>query len=112
METEFDQSIKKHINFLKDNLEDQNIYSSKFSEILQEMDIFQTEDNEENKENNQDEGKDNQSNDDQESDTEDQKDENKEQETEASLDSDYDIDEYKLDEQLMDTDSDQKIQSN
>ncbi len=107
-ETEFDQSIKKHINFLKDNLEDQNIYSSKFSEILQEMDIFQTEDNEENKENNQDEGKDNQSNDDQESDTEDQKDENKEQETEASLDSDYDIDEYKLDEQLMDTDSDQQ----
>ena len=107
-EKEFDQSIKKHINFLKDNLEDQNIYSSKFSEILQEMDIFQTEDNEENKENNQDEGKDNQSNDDQESDTEDQKDENKEQETEASLDSDYDIDEYKLDEQLMDTDSDQQ----
>ena len=32
----------------------------------------------------------------------------KEQETEASLDSDYDIDEYKLDEQLVDTDSDKQ----
>ena len=39
---------------------------------------------------------------------EDKKDENKEQETDTSLDSDYDIDEYKLDEQLVDTDSDKQ----
>jgi len=107
-EQDFDQSISKHINFLKDNFEDQNAYCSKFSKLLQDMDIFQTEDNEETKEDNQDEGQDNPSNDDQESETEDQKDENKEQETEASLDSDYDIDEYKLDEQLVDTDSDKQ----
>ncbi|SMF79960.1 cobaltochelatase CobT-related protein [Candidatus Pelagibacter sp. HIMB1321] len=107
-EQDFDQSISKHINFLKNNFEDQNAYCSKFSKLLQDMDIFQTEDNEEIKENNQDEGQDNPSNDDQESETEDQKDENKEQETEASLDSDYDIDEYKLDEQLVDTDSDKQ----
>jgi cobaltochelatase CobT len=107
-EQEFDQSINKHINFLKNNFEDQNAYGSKFSKILQDMDIFQTEDNEETKEDNQDEGQDNPSNDDQESEAEDQKDENKEQETEASLDSDYDIDEYKLDEQLVDTDSDKQ----
>src|SRR5210317_1246813 len=107
-EQEFGQSISKHINFLKNNFEDQNAYGSKFSKILQDMDIFQTEDNEETKEDNQDEGQDNPSNDDQESEAEDQKDENKEQETEASLDSDYDIDEYKLDEQLVDTDSDKQ----
>ena len=107
-EKEFDNSISKHINFLKNNLEDQNAYSSKFSKILQDMDIFQSEDNEETTENEQDQGKDNPSNDDQESNSEDQKDENKPQETEASLDSDYDIDEYKLDEQLVDTDSDQQ----
>ena len=107
-EKEFDNSISKHINFLKNNFEDQNAYSSKFSKILQDMDIFQSEDNEETKENEQDQGKDNPSNDDQESNSEDQKDENKQQETEASLDSDYDIDEYKLDEQLVDTDSDQQ----
>ena len=107
-EKEFDQSISKHINFLKNNFEDQNAYSSKFSKILQEMDIFQSEDNEETKENEQDEGKDNPSNEDQDSNSEDQKDENKQDETEASLDSDYDIDEFKLDEQMVDTDSDQQ----
>ena len=107
-EKEFDQSIKKHINFLKNNFDDQNTYSSRFSKILQEMDIFQSENDEENKENNQDENQDNPSNDNQESDAEDQKDENKEQETEASLDSDYNIDEYKLDEQLADTETDQQ----
>jgi cobaltochelatase CobT len=107
-EQEFDQSISKHINFLKNNFEDQNAYCSKFSKLLQDMDIFQTEDNEETKEDNQDEGLNNPSNDNQESEAEDQKDENKEQETEANLDSDYDIDEYKLDEQLVDTDSDKQ----
>ncbi len=107
-EKEFDQSISKHINFLKDSFEDQNVYSSKFSKILQDMDIFQTEDNEETKEDNQNEGLDNPSNDDQDSDSEDQKDQNKEESTQASLDSDFDIDEYELNEQTVDTDSDQQ----
>ena len=107
-EKDFDQVIEKHIKFLKENLEYQDKYSSKFSEILQEMEIFQNEDDEENKEENQDNDQNNSSNNDQESDSEDQKEQNKEEETEASLDSSYDIDEYKLDEQLVDTDSDQQ----
>ena len=108
MGKDFNQSISKHINFLKDSFEDQDIYGSKFSKILQEMDIFQTEDNEESKEHDQNEDQNNPSNDDENSNSEDQRDENKKQETEASLDSDYDIDEYKLDEQLVDTDADQQ----
>ena len=107
-EKDFDQSINKHIKFLKDNFEDQNIYNSKFSKILQDIEIFQTEDTQETKEENQEEGQEDQSNDNQESDHKDQKDENKNQETESSLDSDYEIDEYKLDEQLADADSDQQ----
>jgi cobaltochelatase CobT len=107
-EKDFDKSINEHVNFLQDNFEDQNKYSSKFSEIFKNMDIFQTEDNEETKENNQDEGQNNPSSNDQDNSEEDKKDQNKEDETEASLDSDYDIDEYKLDEQLVDTDSDQQ----
>ena len=107
-EKDFDQAIEKHIKFLKENMEYQNQYSSKFSEILKEMEIFQNEDNEENKEENQEDGQNNPSNDDQSSDSEDQKDQNNDESTEASLDSDYDIDEYKLDEQLLDTDSDQQ----
>ena len=39
-EKDFEKSINKHIQFLKDNLENQDIYSSKFSEILEDMDIF------------------------------------------------------------------------
>ena len=39
-ERDFDKAINKYIDFLKNNLESQNIYSLKFSEILQKMDIF------------------------------------------------------------------------
>ena len=97
---------KRH--FLKENLEDQNKYSSKFSEILQNMDIFDTEEHEEQKEENNDEGQDNPSNENEEAESEDQKEQSKDEETETSLDSDYDIDEYKMDEQLVDTDSDKE----
>ena len=45
-EKDFDQAIEKHINFLKENLENQQKYSSKFSEILQKMDILQNEEDE------------------------------------------------------------------
>ena len=104
-ESDFDQAIERHIEFLKRNLESQKNYSSKFSEILEKMEIFQNEENDEKNEDNPDNEQQNPSNDDQENDSDDKKDQNKEEETESSLDSDYDIDEYKLDEQLVDTDS-------
>ena len=107
-EKEFDKVINKHIDFLKDNLEFQNEYSSKFSEILEEMQIFENEQNEETNEENQENNQNNSSNDDENNEAEDQKDQNKEEETETSLDSSYDIDEYKLDEQLFDTDSEKQ----
>ena len=107
-EKDFDNTINKHIKFLKENLEFQDNYSSKFSEILQEMDVFQNEDNEETKEENQESDQQDSSNDDQESDSEDKKDKKREDENEVSLDSGYDIDDYKIDEQLIDTDSDTK----
>ena len=69
------------------------------------MEILQTEENEETKDENNENGQENPSDDNQNSDNDDKKDENKDEETETKLDSDYDIDEYKLDEQLVDTDS-------
>ena len=105
-EKDFDEKIQKHIKFLKENLENQNKYSSKFSKILQEMEIFQNEDNDDNVKENQEDDRNNPSNDDQQNENENQKEKNKEEETNATLDADYDIDEYKLDEQLVDTDSD------
>ena len=107
-EQDFEQSIKKHKNFLQDNLENQDNYCSRFSQILEEMDIFQSEEDEEKKEENQDQGQDNPSNDDQDNDKEDKKDENNDQATEASLDADYNVDEFNLDEQLSDTESDEQ----
>ncbi len=107
-EKDFDKSIFEHIEFFKQNLEDQNIYSSKFSQILQELDIFQSEENEEKRDENPEDNKENQSSENDNNNDEDKKDPDKQDETEASLDSDYNIDEYKLDEQLVDTDSDEQ----
>ena len=107
-EKDFDKSIFEHIDFFKQNLEDQNIYSSKFSQILQEMDIFQSEENEEKKDENPEDNTENQSSENDDSEDEDKKDPDKQDETEASLDSDYNIDEYKLDEQLVETESDEQ----
>ena len=39
--------LKNTLIFLKEKLDSQNDYSSKFSEILQNMEIFQTEENDE-----------------------------------------------------------------
>ena len=107
-EKDFDQAINKHIKYLEENLESQNKYSSKFSKILQDMEIFQNEDNKESIEENTDEGENNTSNNDQDSNNNDQKDKQNEGETEAELDADYEISEYKLDEQLVEDDTNQK----
>ena len=107
-EKDFENSIQKHKDFLMGNLEDQDTYASKFSQILEEMDIFQSDEDNDKEEENNEQGQDNPSNDDQSSDTEDNKDENNDQETQASLDADYNIDEFNLDEQLNEVDSDEQ----
>ena len=107
-EKDFEQSINKHKKFLQENLENQNSYSSRFSEIFEEMGIFQSEEDNEKKEENQDQGQDNPSNDDQNKDQENNKNENNDQETQASLDADYSVDEFNLEEQLSDSESDEQ----
>ena len=107
-EKDFEQSIDKHKKFLKENLENQDNYSLKFSQILEEMDIFQNEKENEKHEENQKQEQNNPSNDDQNNDNEDNKDENNEQETQATLDADYNIDEFNINEELQDIDSNEK----
>jgi len=60
-EKEFNSSLNNHIKFLNKNIENQEAYNSKFSEILEQMDIYdseseneknETQDNQENNENN------------------------------------------------------------
>ena len=107
-EKDFEKSIDKHKNFLQENLEDQNIYSLRFSQILEEMDIFQNDENDEKKEENENQGEDNPLNDDQNQDKEDSKDENNNQETQAALDANYNDDDFNLDEELQDSESNEK----
>ena len=106
-EKDFEKSILKHKKFLEKNLENQIVYNSKFSEILDEMDIFQ-DDNDEKEDKNQDNGKDDPSNEDQNQDQEDKRDDNNDQQTQASLDAEYNVDEYNLDEQLPDNDTNEQ----
>ncbi len=107
-EKDFDRTIEEHIDFLKNNLNHQENYSSKFSELLDKMDIFQTAEDEINEENHQD-AQNNPSNENQDSTDEDNKDQSKDDITETSLDSEYDISEYKLNEEILENDSDQNI---
>tara|TARA_B100000780_G_scaffold271118_1_gene231694 strand:+ start:530 stop:2329 length:1800 start_codon:yes stop_codon:yes gene_type:complete len=107
-EKDFEKSINKHKKFLQENLENQNNYSSRFSEILKEMDVFQGEEDDKKEEKNQDQDQDNPSNDDKDSESGDNKDENNDQQTEASLNADYNVDEFNLDNQLSDSESDEQ----
>ena len=105
---DFDKSIFHHIEFLKDNLGNQNIYSSRFTKILQEMDIFDPNNEEYPNEENKEENQENPSNENDDSDFEDNKDHDQNEETDARMDTDYNIDEYKLDEQILDSNSDKQ----
>ena len=104
-QSDFEDAIEEHLDFLKKNLESQNQYSHKFSEILKQMEIFQNEENDETLDKNENDGSDDPSNNDQKNEAEDSKDQSKDEETTTSLDSEYDINEYKLDEELENSES-------
>ena len=108
-ENDFDKSLKKHINFLLENLENQDIYNSKVSEILQNLDIFDDTNeskNQEDQQNDNNEADADQNNTDTDSDN---NEENKQrEESEESFDSEYDFSEHKIDEQIIDTDSEKQ----
>jgi cobaltochelatase CobT len=111
-EKDFNSSIDEHIDFLSKNLEDQNNYSSKFSEIFEGMDIFNSE-NDEDKNDEKDKSKqDNKSNNEDENQSDEEQEKNKQDETQTSLDAGYDINEYQIDEQLVDTDSSKESTEN
>ena len=105
-EKEFNSSLNNHIKFLHKNIENQEVYNSKFSEILEQMGIYdseneneknETQDNEENNESN---NKQNQS--------EGKQEKTKQEEDRSRLDGDYDFDDYSINEQLVDTDSEEQ----
>ncbi len=100
-EEDFNNSFGKHIKYLNENLENQEMYNKKFSEILQKMDIFQSENevdkNEKELDNEQDNT--NSNNDDQnDSDNSEQKSEN--DSIAEGLQGIDDVNEFRLDDQI------------
>ena len=107
-ENDFKTSLDKHLNYLNKNLENQEIYNSKFSQLLQEMEIFKSENyDEEENQKNEDE-QDNNLNRDSENENQDDQEKGQQEQDQNGIDADYDLDEYRMDEQLVDTDSDKQ----
>ena len=105
-EKDFTCSIDKHLDFLNENLENQNNYGTKFSEILQNMDVFSSknnENNEDNNENNNEQNNNSKNNDDNQPDN--KEDKNKENDPKTSLDAGFDLSDHQMSEQLDDSDS-------
>ena len=108
-EKEFDSSLNNHIKFLHKNLENQEIYNSKFSEIFEKMDIFDAETENEKNEN---QDVDDESNNNQQNQSKDDQEKNKQDESQLEIDADSDLNEYSMDEQLVDTDSEEQSSEN
>ena len=108
-EREFDSSLNNHIKFLHKNVENQEIYNSKFSEIFQKMDIFDSETENENQE---DQENDSESNNDQEDQPSADQEKNKQDENQIGADANSDLNEYSIGEQLVDTDSEKQSSEN
>ena len=112
-EEDFKNSFNKHIKYLYKNLENQEVYNSKFSEILKNMEIFDSE-NHENKEQTQEDNeqdKNNSNNDDSEESA--KSDQTSEDDSlKEGVDGIDDDNEFRLDEQLVDTDSENESSEN
>jgi len=108
-EKEFDSSLNNHIKFLHKNLENQEIYNSKFSEIFEKMDIFDAETENEKNEN---QDVDDESNNNQQNQSKEEQEKNKQDENQLGIDADSDLNEYSMEEQLVDTDSEEQSSEN
>ncbi len=110
-EDEFKNSFGKHLNYLKNNVENQELFSSKFIEILDGLNFLEKDEEEKNDENQQENDQSKQQNDDSENkDNENQ--EQKSAENQSVSDAEMDLNEFKMEEQLFDTESDQQSSDN
>ena len=107
-EKEFNSSLEKHINFLNNNLENQEIYNSKFSEILQKIDILDSDDikkeeEQENQEINNDKSENNKD-----KNSQSEKDENKQDKNKENISAEFNLDKNTSEDQLADSDSEEQ----
>ena len=112
-EKDFDASLSKHINFLKKNVENQEIYNSKFSEILENMEIMDSDKDEENNQSDdQNKDEENNPNKDASDQSEGDQDSSEITEDQNGIDTEYDISQHEINEQLVEADSEKASSEN
>ena len=112
-EKDFDASLSKHINFLKKNVENQEIYNSKFSEILENMEILDSDKDEENNQSDdQNKDEENNPNKDASDQSEGDQDSSEITEDQNGIDTEYDISQHEINEQLVEADSEKASSEN
>jgi cobaltochelatase CobT len=112
-EKDFTSSIDKHLDFLNKNLENQDSYGLKFSEIFESMEVFNSNKDENNKDDDEkDNEQENKSESNDENQSDDKEDKNKQDEAQASLDAGFDLSDQQMDEQLEDSDSSKESAEN
>lgn len=104
---EFDEKIKNKINFLKNNIYDQEVYNSIFAELIEEMNISQSfNEDEENDQKDKENNENNKDSDSQNSQSEGKQEKNILEVGQTDLNEEYDFDRHKIDESLVDTEAD------
>ena len=112
-EKDFDASLSKHINFLRKNVENQEIYNSKFSEILENMEILDSDKDEENNQSDdQNKDEENNPNKDASDQSEGDQDSSEITEDQNGIDTEYDISQHEINEQLVEADSEKASSEN
>ena len=111
-EKEFNSSIEKHIDFLKENLENQNNYSSKFSEILENMNVFNSNNEENDKEKEKENEQENKPDDNDKNQSDNQEEASKQDDSQSILDASFDLSDKQIDEKLEDSDSENDFKEN
>ena len=107
---DFDKNFDNHLNYLLDNLENQENYNSKFSQLLEKMDIFE---NDQNQESNQNQDNQNQSNNDTSGDEENngkQDSQDKVNEDQLSVETDYDVNQFRIEDSEQSEESGESLE--
>ena len=107
-EKDFNNSFKNNINYLSENLENQEVYNSKFSEILQDLDIFDSENDKKEEENNKNEDQEDQKINENEESSNELDETGKEEQSQSAMDSEHDQNDFKIDQNIDDDSNDKQ----
>ena len=105
-EKDFDECISNHIDFFNKNIENQEVYNRKFSEIIESMNLIDNNDDTENNESeeNQDNDDNNQTN----NDETDKQNESQSEQDQISVDGSFDVNEFRMDESSMESEGNEQ----